>query len=201
VAASEQAQQLLDTTDEGIRPRDISRDGRYILGERWHESPRSSRVVFWAFGSNEWQTLAGTGVLEQRPRFSPDGRWVAYDSNQSGVSEVYVVAFPGDGPAHRLSVNGGHEPHWRGDGRELFYLSSEGAVMAVPLSRPGDFTELRPTRLFALVPRHGSEGPLFAVTRDGQRFLAITGREGDASGFVDVILNWPSLLADPSRNR
>jgi hypothetical protein len=132
--------------------------------------------------------------LEQRPRISPDGRWVAYDSNQSGVSEVYVVAFPDGGQSHRLSVDGGREPHWRGDGRELFYLSREGAVMAVPLSRPGEFTEVKPTRLFALVPQQASEGPLFAVTRDGQRFLAITGREGAASGIVDVILNWPSLL-------
>ena len=194
VEAPGKTEPLYDSIDEDVRPRDISGDGRYILGERRQANPPASRVVFSVFGSNQWHALAGAAAVEQRPRFSPDGRFVAYDSNQSGVTEVYVVAFPDGGQAQRVSVDGGREPHWRGDGRELFYLSTQGAVMAVPLPRPGEFTDLKPTRLFQIVLHQQSEGPLFAVTRDGQRFLAITGREGQASGFVDVILNWPSLL-------
>ena len=116
--------------------------------------------------------LAGKEGQEQ-PRFSPDGKWLAYTSNRSGSDEIYVSAFP-NGLTYRLSRSGGREPHWRGDGAELFFLALDRFILSV-----GRVERIRcwrrRCRSFALPSRRGSEGPLFDVTRDGQRFIVIAG--------------------------
>ena len=127
---------------------------------------------------------------------SPDGRWLLYTLNSSGRSEVFVRTLPkeagGSAAAGQwpIAFSGGAEPKWRADGKEIFYLSPEGALMAVPVEsgenffRPGTPRELFQTR----------EASSFDVTADGQRFL-VNQRVSDSSDTpVTVILNWPQLL-------
>jgi eukaryotic-like serine/threonine-protein kinase len=107
-------------------------------------------------------------------QFSPDGRWVAYVSNDSGQDEVYVVPFPGPGARVQVSTSGGAQPRWRSDGRELFYLSPETKVMAAevsPAERSFKVGTVRP--LFTLTGLGGVPGYLCDVTADGQKFIAV----------------------------
>ena len=191
--SSAKEEQVEETKSSGARIRDISFDGKYLLAEHLVNATRTS-LLWRATGTNEWHLFAGGGGSEQRPRFSADGRWVAYDSNQSGAVEVYVIDFPAMQRRYRVSSGGGREPHWRGDGKEIFYLGSDGNLMSAELPAPGQFGGVQPKPLFRLVVQTSSVGPLFAVSADGQRFVAIAGKEGETSDAMDIILNWPSLL-------
>jgi hypothetical protein len=123
---------------------------------------------------------------------SPDGRWIAYYADESGRAEVYVATFPAFNERRQVSNNGGVQPAWCKDGRELFYLALDGTMMSVPV-KPGPPLEtgvpqpLFPTRI-PLRPTLDQ----FAVTGDGQRFLLIESRETDAPPFK-IVLNWPAL--------
>jgi len=133
------------------------------------------------------------------PNVSRDGRWLAYISNESGRSEVYVEPFRRRGEKLRVSANGGGQPHWRGDGKELFYLSTEGQLMAVTVREAAVGLEIgMPTVLVeAANLRAVAQGPDYddyAVTADGRRFLVKSPVKRDEKQRVHVLLNWPSLL-------
>src|SRR5262249_30553790 len=125
-------------------------------------------------------------------QFSPDGKWIAFVSNESGRSEIYVQAFPV--PGHRISIssNGGVQPRWRG--KELFYLALDGQLMAVPIQSPAN-EELggrAPMPLFATniggsVQTNNRQQ--YDVSADGQRFLMNTILE-EAAAPITLILNW-----------
>src|SRR5207237_812990 len=131
----------------------------------------------------DWRKLS-TAVVEspfdeRDAQFSPDGRWIAYASDDSGRPEVYVRPFPGPGGKERLSTNGGSQVRWRRDGRELFYVAIDGQMMSVPIRidaarRVVDADP--PKRLFAA--RIGGGGGFsrqqYVVSTDGQRFLLAT---------------------------
>jgi len=144
-----------------------------------------------------------TEFNEEQGRFSPNGRWVAYLSNQSGLSEVYVREFATDfssGSASRggsvlVSHGGGAGPRWRGDGRELFYLAPNGKMMAVEVIAGQEFHAGTPTPLFQAPP-----GVVVGdVTADGKRFLLVTPVGPSASVPFTVVLNWSEELKRPSR--
>jgi serine/threonine protein kinase/Tol biopolymer transport system component len=138
------------------------------------------------------------GFHEDQGRFSPSGRWVAYVSNQSGTSEVYVREFASDfggGSASRggsvlVSRGGGTAPRWRGDGRELFYLAPNGQMMAVEVSSEHEFRAGTPTPLFQ-TPAGAIVGD---VTADGKRFLLVAPVGPSASVPFTVVLNWQAVL-------
>jgi hypothetical protein len=125
-------------------------------------------------------------------RFSPNGRWVAHVSTESGRTEVFVVAFPGPGGKWQISNGGGSFPRWRADGRELFYLGADGSIVAVPIDvAGGTFSPGKAQSLFhADVPRDA--GYQYAVSRDGQRFLVNT-TTGPAST-MSVFTDWRRLV-------
>jgi dipeptidyl aminopeptidase/acylaminoacyl peptidase len=128
-------------------------------------------------------------------RFSPDGRWLAYESSESGQAEVYVQPLPASGAKWQISRNGGRWPRWRRDGRELFFVAGQSTVFAVPLV-PGDtFQAGEPTALVdnTFVPVTVNRYP-YAVTADGQRFLVITPEETTSNAAISVVLNWASAL-------
>jgi Tol biopolymer transport system component len=139
------------------------------------------------------------GFYIDQPHVSPDGRWLAYISQESGRFEVYVQPFGRRGETVRVSTDGGGQPRWRGDGKELFYLSLDGALVAVSV-RPGATgvevglpTTLVPAKdLQAVV--EGPDYSDYSVSSDGQRFLVKRPAEGGETPRIHVLLDWPSLL-------
>jgi hypothetical protein len=110
-------------------------------------------------------------------QFSSDRNWVAYTSIASGKLEIYVTSFPDVRGKWQVSDTGGTQPRWRGDGKELFYLASDGKMMAVPLTVGGHFDSGAPVALFQANVREqvaGSELVTYDATKDGQRFLINT---------------------------
>jgi hypothetical protein len=152
--------------------------------------------AIWALpldGSGEAETLVEAGYAFDEPQVSPDGRWLAYGAQETGPWEVYLMPFRRDGERVRVSPAGGRQPRWRGDGRELFYLTPQGELVSVEVREAGGHLELGlPGELF----HAGVSNPVldeYAVTKDGQRFLVITPVE-ESGWSLNVVLNWPSLL-------
>jgi Tol biopolymer transport system component/predicted Ser/Thr protein kinase len=139
-----------------------------------------------------------TEFNEHHGRVSPDGEWMAYASDESGRSEVYVQAFPVPGVRSQVSTSGGDEPYWRRDGQELFYRSADRLLTAVPVKTGTSFTSGAPQPLFRLPI--ADIGPLtgiqnsFLPTTDGQRFLINAVIDEPAPPPVTVIINWPAVL-------
>jgi Tol biopolymer transport system component len=130
---------------------------------------------------------------EIQPDFSPDGRWIAYTSNESGRSEVYARRFEGkaaSGPATRLSIVGGSHPKWRQDGRELFFLAPNRKLMSVEVHMGPDLKPASPTPLFQTRIYAANFLMGYAPSKDGQRFLINAPTEEASSGPVTVIVNW-----------
>jgi Tol biopolymer transport system component len=112
-----------------------------------------------------------TPFLESQPRISPDGRWMAFVSNESGRNEIYVASFPSPSTKVPISAASGTQPRWRGDGREIFYMGSGGRLMAVSVQGLGARFDVGESRdLFTIRPR-GLVGSPYDVTPDGERFL------------------------------
>jgi serine/threonine protein kinase len=168
-------------------PTDWSRDGKHILYERGPD--------FWYVTLPEMKPaefLKASASL-RTARFSPDGKWVAYASNESGKWEIYVTSFPEAHGKWQISTGGGTQPRWRGDGKELFYLSSDDKLMSVPLKAGANFDPGTPTVLFQAYPRETvaatSEQSFYDVTRDGQKFLINTQLKS-AKTPMSIVLNW-----------
>ncbi len=134
--------------------------------------------------------------FERWGRLSPDGRWLAYMSNESGRAEIYVVPFPGPGGKWQVSTAGGTLPMWRADGKELFFQAADRSIMAVDV-RAGDTFEVGvPKALFRLPLTEGTyQGYRWAPTRDGQRFLVNTPAGSVAESRFIVVTNWTADLA------
>jgi hypothetical protein len=126
--------------------------------------------------------------------FSPDGRWLAFPSNQTGTSEIYLMGFPGGTQRHRISTNGGTQPRWQQDGKELFFVGGDGSMMSTDISATGELRTGVPKPLFHPNLRLGSDKALYDVTAGGQRFLVIDGEIRFADSDIEMVLNWPSLL-------
>jgi Tol biopolymer transport system component len=143
-------------------------------------------------------TYFDPGYMIEHPRVSPDGRWMAFTSDQSGRREVFVMGFPEPGPPRQVSLAGGTQPRWRGDGRELFFLSPDSKLMAVGVNTAhADITLGRPEPLFDAPMRWWlgwtSWTTEYDVSSDGKRFLINVVREERATPLT-VILNWPKLI-------
>jgi serine/threonine protein kinase len=171
-------------------PTDWSRDGKYVIYGRgpdlWFLTLPELRST---------QFLKASSTLKSA-RFSPDGKWVAYASNESGRWEIYVTSFPEAHGKWQLSNAGGDQPRWRGDGKELFYLSNDNKIMAVPVRTGSNFDAGTPTALFQANPREmfaTSELFSYDVSSDGQKFLINTQLK-TAMTPLSVVLNWSAKL-------
>ena len=133
-------------------------------------------------------------------QLSPDGRWLAYMSDESGRYEVYVEPFGRDGDRVRVSVEGGGQPKWRGDGRELFYVTPSRRLMAVGVRVAEDRLDVgAPTELFELRGFTGLELDDYSPTADGQRFLVKLQVQEHGKAKLHVVTNWSSLVESPTR--
>jgi len=128
------------------------------------------------------------------PCFSPDGHWIAYTSNESGRTEIYVRPYPGPGGKWQISTGGGTEPLWNPKGHELFYRSGQ-KMMAVDYTAQSSFSAGKPRMLFqgayTTTPRSATD---YDVSPDGQRFLMLKPAAEQAPGQINVVLNWPGEL-------
>jgi len=140
-----------------------------------------------------------TEFNESRPHFSPDGRWIAYESNESGRSEIYVTSFPDRSGKWQVSTAGGTFSRWRRDGRELFYRAPDNTLMAAAVDgRSAAFQVAGVQPLFQIQPRLATQtgfiGYGYDVSADGQRFLVNSLLEETSVDPLTLLVNWPALL-------
>ena len=174
---------------------DWSSDGRHLLFTERHPGTGMDIWLLAADSARPPTPLVRTSFRELSPSFSPDTRWIAYSSDESGRPEIYVQPFPGPGERIRVSVDGGTLPRWRGDGGELYYLDASERLVAVPVG-PGSTLQLgAPMPLFRL-ETGGTPGVAgrYDVSADGRRFLVIA-PESDAAPGATVVLDWTAALS------
>jgi eukaryotic-like serine/threonine-protein kinase len=174
---------------------DWSPDGRFLIyAENVNDPSSTTRTDLQLLsldGSKTIMPYLSTRFAETHGRFSPDGKWVAYTSDESGRDDVYVQSFPVGGPKVRISSKGGDFARWRRDGKELFYAAPDSTLMEVPIqvvANSPDFLEPKP--LFKITGRVSS----YDVASDGQRILALPAADDNAGPSMTVVVNWPTLL-------
>ena len=173
-----------------------SRDGRYLLFRAFKAGPTPNADI-WALpldGDGKPLPVLRTRFEERDAQFSPDGKWIAYHSNDSGQHEVYVQPFHGPGERVRISTAGGVQARWREDGRELFYLTLDGQLFAVPMAvragglavQPGPAVPLFRAQVGTVrdIARHN-----YIVASNGQRFMIDAVVEQPAAP-ISLIVNW-----------
>jgi Tol biopolymer transport system component len=143
------------------------------------------------FGDRKSFPYVATEFQESFARLSPNGRWLAYQSNASTRPDVYVESFPQHGGRWQVSTNGGRVPVWSRDGRELFYYSGDGKIMVVEIKPGEQFVWGTPKPLFEAAIGNPIR---FEVSKDGRRFLLPVPEEQAGSGLMNVVLNWPEML-------
>jgi serine/threonine protein kinase/Tol biopolymer transport system component len=183
------------TNFSAANPTDWTADGRSIVFHQTFAATNSDIGLASLQEGGAQTILIKTAYDEYEPRLSPDGKWIAYVSDESGRPEVYVQTFPISGRKWTISTAGGNEPRWRGDGRELFYLANDGNVMSVSIESNGTFRARPPQALFQTTARP-SRNPYHMVmdaAPDGQRFLVKLLTQG-ANSSLTAVLNWTSLI-------
>jgi Tol biopolymer transport system component len=177
-------------------PDSWSRDGKHLIVGR----PVGPDYQLWAIamdGSGGEMPLVQGVSLADEARFSPDGKWVVFHAAIAGAPEVFAIRFPSTGERWQISTNGGVQPRWRSDGRELYYLGPDGQVMVVAVP-DGDPTKARtPERLFGLRLDPSPAFDQYTPLPDGQRFIVRRQlRPGGAdTAPINVIVNWPETLS------
>ena len=175
-----------------VFPSDWSADGRFIT---YYRSDPDTQLDTWMLpmsGDRKAFPYLKGPYNESQGQFSRDGRWLAYVSDETGRPEVYVQSFPTLTGKWQVSTEGGSQPRWQRDGKELFYVAADRKLMSVAIPVGATFETGSPRALFetTLV---GSQRQAYAVAADGQRFL-MNVPLGDASAPLTVVLNWPALL-------
>jgi Tol biopolymer transport system component len=174
---------------------DWSRDGRYVLFDKGNIGATDIWAMALAQPDKPFP-LVQTPFLDTTGLFSPDGRWVAYVSMQTGVWEVFVTAFPAGGAPYQVSGSGGRLPQWSPDGKTLYFIGTRNELMAAEVDASGPRFEIRtPKPLFSLPVFIGPRlANAYAISPDGKRLLA--NAAGDvAEPRVALVANWPSGLA------
>jgi len=169
---------------------DVSSDGKYQLFSLDNRQTLLDLWVLPLFGEGKPFPFVATPYNEYDARFSPDGKWVAYDSTESGKDEVYVRPFPdSDAGKWQISSTGGVCPVWRGDGKEIFYRNGR-KIMAAEIRLDPEFESGTPKILFETAPPTLADDTLFDVSRDGERFVLSTPSDSQYFSSVTVVLNW-----------
>jgi Tol biopolymer transport system component len=166
-----------------------SREGKWLAFTQRDPQTRSDVWVLPLTGDRKPQAFVATPAIEQAAVFSPDGRWLAYGTDESGRDEVVVTAFPGPGPRKQVSTNGGGLPLFSGDGQTLFYRQGDRIMSAsfagdpaLTISAPRVAFEIPGAQRIAAVP--------FPVTPDGQSVLYVREPSAPVSPTVHVVVNW-----------
>jgi serine/threonine protein kinase len=175
-------------------PNDWSPDGKSIL---YSDRDPTTDWDLWILPLEDERDpvpFLKTPFKERTASFSPDGSRVAYASDESGRAEIYVTTFPDGGEKRRISTGGGYLPYWRSDGNELYYLSLDNRVMAVPVRWDPAFEPGGPVALFSFEPAENAYLP-YDVTSDGERFIVITPAPGETTT-PTVATGWSAQLSN-----
>ena len=184
--------QLVDSPGAAFRVMDVSRDGVVAVAKG---SPQDDIQTFHP-GTGVMSEFLATPAREYMASFSPDGRWLAYTSNESGRDEVYVRPFPRtEGVARLVSIGGGSGPVWAPNGSTLYYRGASGDMMSVPVTLTPTFTSGRPQTLFRFtgVYRMSGTATAYDIHPDGKRFIMVSERKDAAATprqQVNIVLNW-----------
>jgi Tol biopolymer transport system component len=173
-----------------------SADGRYLALMRSSDQPG------WAFdiwgvdlqGDRKPFPVVRTPFLEGVPSLSPDGKWLAYTSNENGDSDIYITSFPAGGAKWQVSTGGGTQPHWRGDGKELFFSVTNNRIMAVDVAATANSITLGTPHPLFQANMQGAPLGQFDVTRDGKKFLLNSLNTQGGSSPLTLVTNWPAEL-------
>jgi serine/threonine protein kinase len=191
----------LVVTGQDKSPSDWSPDGRFLLYENTDpKTPGNKWGDLWALPMDSdrkpFPVVQSSAYQEQNGQFSPDGKWIAYESNESGRVEIYLQPFPGPGAKTLVSTSGGAQVRWRRDGKELFYIALDERLMAVPIGLPssGETVEIgTPVSLFRTHIGGAVLSPLpqqYVVDAEGRRFLMNVVSQESTAPPITVILNW-----------
>jgi serine/threonine-protein kinase len=197
-------EKLASMPDQSLFSYSLSRDGKTLAMAAVEGSPDISKK--WGIrslsmeGEHAQKALLQQEYIETQPQISPDGRWIAYSSNESGQYEVFVRPFPEvDKGKWQVSTSGGSSPRWAPHGGELFYLGSEDSIVAIPVQTEPTFGFGNSKNLFQNI-YSSAEGPLgvsWDISPDGKRFLMIAGARitSDSSTTesprrINIVLNW-----------
>jgi len=174
----------------------ISPDGRYLAYQRSDPAGKTGEDI-WVlplFGDRKPFPIVQTPFLEDTPAISPDGKWLAYSSDETHRREIYITPFPGGGPKWQVSNGSGVYPKWRGDGKELYFVTSNGDITAVDVTASATSVALgTPHALFSYALQGLGFGP-YDVTRDGKQFLlnGTVSQGGEAP--LTLVTNWAAEL-------
>ncbi len=181
-------EERLTTSEFDQSPESWSPDGKVLAFTETHPTTGQDIWVLSLEGERKPQPWLQTRFNERSARFSPDGRWLAYQSGESGRQEVYVQPFPGPGGKRQVSTLGGFEPRWARNGRELFYRNSNN-MMVVDVTTTPAFTTSNPRLLFE--GRFIPGAKTYDVAPGGQRFLVVRPSEQEITATqIHVVLNW-----------
>jgi serine/threonine protein kinase/Tol biopolymer transport system component len=173
---------------------DWSGDGKNLLFEQVGSNTLNDVWVLPLDGSGSAHALLDSQFSESHPRFSPDSHWFAYVSDESGRPEVYVQTFPRSGGKWQVSTGGGAQPHWRRDGKELYFIAPDRKLMAVDVKLGQVFEMGTPKPLFQTQVSGLLAPNRYDVSADGQKFLINSGVQETSHAPLEVILNWAAGL-------
>jgi len=186
-------EKLLNGGGVNSRPQDWSPDGRILVYEDFGRNTAQDLWLLPLEGDRKPRPYLETPFDERDAQFSPDGRWMAYASNESGLLQVYVQPVPASSGKFQISSAGGTQPRWRRDGKELFYISAEDKLMAVEVKINNTFEAGSPKALFDLQQNSMAGRWAYQPAADGQRFLVLSNARS-ASPLITVVLNWQAGL-------
>ncbi len=183
-------EKLLVKSDAFLLPTSISPDGRSLAYQRQDPKTGWDVMVVPLTGDVKPVSFRVTRFREAQPRFSPDGRFIAYVSNESGRNEVYVQTYPGPGRTWQISTAGGTDPQWRQDGKELYYRGLDQKLMAVEVGGGDALEPGLPQVLFQARISIGNSSTKYLPDRTGQKFLFLAPLGREAMTPTTVVLNW-----------
>ncbi len=187
-------EELLYADNLAKTPTSWSPDGKLLLYHAADPTAGFDLLTLPLAGDPKPVPFVRTAFNEQNGHFSPDGRWVAYQSNDSGNNEIYAAPFPGPGGKRQISTGGGTFPRWRRDGKEIFYIGSDQRLTAAEVAIKGDTLEVQAVRpLFGPVYTAGASY-VYDVSADGQRILMAVPPAQGSSEPVTLVQNWASGL-------
>jgi eukaryotic-like serine/threonine-protein kinase len=182
---------LLESKTSFMWPTDWSPDGLIAFQSRDAKARTAVDVGFVSVSDRKAVTLLGTSFDERNPQFSPDGRWLAYGSDESGRFEIYVQSFPGMGQKWQVSSGGGATPRWRRDGKEIFFLKfPEKTLMTAEVKSGPTFEVVEPRALFQTQVKWSDFGTQYDVSPNGSRFLINTLVGEERSEAITIVQNW-----------